>query len=269
MNYIKHLTGFFHRINGENRLNPTHISLYLALFQCWNLNRFNNPTAISRDEVMKASKINSKVTYHKCINELQTLGFIEYVPSFNPHIGSTVNMMNLSELLKPKSKIEQPTSTNFDQYSVLVTGQVNGQVDVQGYIDKHIQTKTNISNIDISPGHSKIPDHFLNFDLPRRSHEEEKKSCAKKKEKQLFVIPDLEAVDKFFKRLKAPSVEADKFFNYYSSKGWLVGDNSQMKDWQAAARNWILNIDKFTKNTPQLSPGNLSSAHAKNYAEPL
>src|SRR5690606_27315677 len=109
----------------------------------------------------KASKINSKVTYHKCINELQTLGFIEYIPSFNPHIGSTVNMMNLSELLKPKSKIEQPTSTNFDQYSVLVTGQVNGQVDVQGYIDKHIQTNSNISNIDISPGQSKIPDHFL------------------------------------------------------------------------------------------------------------
>ena len=70
MNYIKHLTGFFNRIALENSLNPTHISLYLSLFQCWNVNRFKNPITISRDEMMKGSKIASKATYHKCIKEL-------------------------------------------------------------------------------------------------------------------------------------------------------------------------------------------------------
>ena len=78
MNYIKHLTGFFNKISNENAINPTHISLYLALFQCWNVNRFKNPTGISREEIMKASKINSKATYHKCMKELQALGFMEY-----------------------------------------------------------------------------------------------------------------------------------------------------------------------------------------------
>ena len=65
MNYIKHLTGFFIRIASEETIYPTHISLYLALFQSWNINRFKNPIAISRDEMMKTSRIASKATYHK------------------------------------------------------------------------------------------------------------------------------------------------------------------------------------------------------------
>jgi len=32
--------------------------------------------------------------------------------------------------------------------------------------------------------------------------------------------------------------EGEKFFNYYESNGWKAGKNP-MKDWQAAARNWI------------------------------
>lgn len=32
--------------------------------------------------------------------------------------------------------------------------------------------------------------------------------------------------------------EAEKFFDFYSSKGWMVGKN-KMKDWKAAVRNWL------------------------------
>lgn len=278
MNYIKHLTGFFHKINGENSLNPTHISLYLALFQCWNVNRFNNPTAISRDEIMKASKINSKVTYHKCIKELQSLGFVEYLPSFNPHAGSVINMINLSEELKPKPKFEPPTVSNFDQYNELV----NGQVDDQVYIYNNKQTQSNITNIDISQDFLNAGVQFLNFDLPKKvrlqkfdnnnpDHENgsQKKSCAKKKEK--WENPSLDEIHHFFNIQKVRDTEADKFFNYYTSKGWLIGGKSKMRDWQAAARNWILNLDKFktTKPDPQAKVANLNTAINKDYAEPL
>jgi hypothetical protein len=36
-------------------------------------------------------------------------------------------------------------------------------------------------------------------------------------------------------------LQADKFINYYESKGWMIG-NSKMKDWQASVRNWVLNV---------------------------
>jgi leucyl/phenylalanyl-tRNA--protein transferase len=74
MNYIKHLSAFFNKIVQDTDLNPTHVSLYMALFQSWNLNRFQNPISITRNEVMRISKIFSKATYHKCVNELHQKG---------------------------------------------------------------------------------------------------------------------------------------------------------------------------------------------------
>jgi 4-alpha-glucanotransferase len=49
----------------------------------------------------------------------------------------------------------------------------------------------------------------------------------------------------YFAEKDAPSEEAEKFFNHYESNGWLVGGKSKMKNWQAAARNWLLNSKKF------------------------
>ena len=98
MNYIRHLTGFYEKIHEDSRLNPTHISLYLALFQFWNLNHFQNPISISRHEMMKLSKIAAYGTYHKCIKDLQDFGYIEYLPSFNPYKGSLVILFNFEDL---------------------------------------------------------------------------------------------------------------------------------------------------------------------------
>ena len=107
MNYIKHLTGFFEKVVIDKALNPTHVSLYMALFQFWNCNRFKNPISINRDEVMRISKISSKATYHKCLKNLHSLGYINYEPSYNPFKGSHVILFNFSEDLKPASKSER------------------------------------------------------------------------------------------------------------------------------------------------------------------
>lgn len=104
MNYIKHLSGFFDRIIQDRDLNPTHISLYIALFQFWNINRFQNPISITRDEVMLISKISSKATYHKCMRELNDKDYLKYEPSFNPYKGSMVILFDFSECLKPVQK---------------------------------------------------------------------------------------------------------------------------------------------------------------------
>ena len=94
MNYIKHLTAFYEKVAKDNTLNSSHISLYLALFQFWNFSRFRNPVSISRDEVMRISKIRSKATYHKCLKNLHSSGYIDYQPSYNPFQGSQVVMLD-------------------------------------------------------------------------------------------------------------------------------------------------------------------------------
>ena len=92
INYIKHLNAVFSQFSKDSRLNPTHISLYIALFQLWNLNRFLEEFFINRDEVMQLSKIGSKSTYHRCIKELNHWKYIVYFPSHNPYRGSKIKM---------------------------------------------------------------------------------------------------------------------------------------------------------------------------------
>lgn len=74
----------------DDRLNPSHVSLYMALFQLWNLNKFNNPISIARGEMKKLSKIGSNNTYLKCLKDLTNYGYLKYIPSHNPYKGSEV-----------------------------------------------------------------------------------------------------------------------------------------------------------------------------------
>lgn len=94
INYIKHLNGIFEQFSKDHRLNPTHISLYIALFQCWNNNYFQEEFFINRQEVMCLSKIGSTATYHKCIKALGAWGYLTYKPSHNPFKGSQIRMFN-------------------------------------------------------------------------------------------------------------------------------------------------------------------------------
>lgn len=97
MNYIRHQTGLFERFAEDERVSPFHISLYFALFQFWNRNRFRNPFPVSREELMFLSHIGSVNTYTRCIKELHRWGYIEYFPSFNPNTGSKVTCISFDK----------------------------------------------------------------------------------------------------------------------------------------------------------------------------
>ena len=185
MNYIKHLTGFFNKAADEKKLNPTHISLYIALFQCWNVNRFKNPTGISREQIMNASKINSNATYHKCMKDLQTLGFIEYLPTYNPHSSSNIIMINFSEDHRTKPKNELLTSSKNEPVQNLALSkinQANEQVNELAYIYNNKQTYLNNLKTDIgtNPIFFENENSILKFEKEKK----EKKSSAKKKEQK-------------------------------------------------------------------------------------
>lgn len=56
-----------------------------------------------------------------------------------------------------------------------------------------------------------------------------------------FSPPTIDEIKNYCLERKS-KVDADKFFDFYSSKGWMVGKN-KMKDWKAAVRTWE-NSDK-------------------------
>ncbi len=57
-----------------------------------------------------------------------------------------------------------------------------------------------------------------------------------KRSKTEFVPPTVGDVRAYCEGRGKP-IDAERFVNFYESKGWLVG-KSPMKDWKAAARNW-------------------------------
>ncbi|HCY42770.1 MAG TPA: hypothetical protein DHV48_15710, partial [Prolixibacteraceae bacterium] len=91
MNYIRHMNGFFGRLTEDKRMSSYHISLYFALFQQWNADRFGEQFVISRTEIMELSRLGSVNTYARCMKELSEWGYINYIPSSNLHIGSRVS----------------------------------------------------------------------------------------------------------------------------------------------------------------------------------
>ena len=81
MGEVKELTSFFSAIREDHRIGTTHISLYMALFQFYNLNQLQNPVNITRAAVMEVAKISGLATYHKCIRDLAEFGYIPPNPT--------------------------------------------------------------------------------------------------------------------------------------------------------------------------------------------
>lgn len=51
-----------------------------------------------------------------------------------------------------------------------------------------------------------------------------------------FVIPTVEQIKEYCTE-RNNKIDADYFFNYYQSKGWMIGKN-KMKDWKSAVHTW-------------------------------
>lgn len=308
LNYIKHLTGFFDRIIPDRTLNPTHVSLYIALFQFWNINRFKNPISITRDEVMRICKISSKATYHKCMRDLNDKNYIKYEPSYNPYKGSMVILFDFSDFLKPVQNRSSYIQKKLPNNELVMNKQRIGSDTSTGTSsDQALVSSINNTNITNNSNFK----NDLNFEEQAKNLEEEnviarneaiseknekEKSSTKKemleiladdnrqivqtfagadekqteKSRQKENNPSIGEVKSYFLQQNFPELEANKFFNYFSSVGWLVGGKIPMVDWQAAAQNWMLNNIKFKSyEKPPDRAKNLNTENDKDYGEPI
>lgn len=59
---------------------------------------------------------------------------------------------------------------------------------------------------------------------------------------------NLEVCIEAFEATGSNSLEAQKFYDYYSANGWTQGKGKPIVNWRAAARNWIRRAAEFSKN---------------------
>lgn len=249
MNYISLLTRFFTRVSADTRINPTHVSMYMALFQLWNRNKFRSPIAISRSDLMVISKISSYATYHKCIKQLHNFGYIRYSPSYNPMRGSWVYMLNFDHESDKNDEADIHTGIRevIDKHKI--SSDRGSREVVVPYIN-NTNNKNSTNNID-------------------EGEETPARDASSKLEKVREKTPSsLDDVKLFFREENFPELEAEKFFNHFQSNGWQVGGKTPMQDWKASARSWILKMPNYPSRTGTGSQPD-QSLNNVNYDEPL
>ncbi|WP_437370375.1 hypothetical protein [Maribacter litoralis] len=239
MNYIKLLNAAFEKFFFDDRLNPTHISLYMALFQEWNSSRFADEFYVNRRELMRVAKIGSKSTYHRCVTDLDSWNYLSYFPSNNPYKGSKIKMSIIGTSNEPDMGRYNPTLEQLaEQYYPIrepVVGQhhpINGQVLV-----------SNTNNT--------------------------------KQENYIKQPKGRQAVIDFFEENSFDADEGKKFFEHYETRNWQTSDGQTIRDWRALATNWMDRTELFDEknesNKKQASQikDNLRTTKNKDYGQPL
>ena len=90
MDFQSAIVRFMDKVGEDHRIGPTHISLFLAILYFYRKQEYGMPIYVHRKELMKQAKISAFGTYHKTMRDLKLYGYIGYVPSYNPVLGSLV-----------------------------------------------------------------------------------------------------------------------------------------------------------------------------------
>ena len=154
VNYIKHLNAVFLLFSKDKRLNPTHICLYMGLFQLWNNYHFPINFYINRDEVMQLSKIGSKTTYHRCIKELHQWNYLLYLPSYNPFHGSKIKLFNFGTSTE---QVVNPCHANIETSPKQALASINK-------LKQTIKNSKNQKKLDQPKNEIEVIDFFLKKD---------------------------------------------------------------------------------------------------------
>lgn len=67
----------------------------------------------------------------------------------------------------------------------------------------------------------------------------------KENKNNIFITPTIELIKEYCQQ-RQNKINPNSFFDYYQSKGWMIGKN-KMKDWKAAIRTWEAKEQKDTK----------------------
>ena len=70
------------------------------------------------------------------------------------------------------------------------------------------------------------------------------------KKRKNFIVPTISEIEDYC-NLRDNRISAEQFYDFYQSKGWLVG-KTKMKDWKAAIRNWERNRKKSVKGMSKI-----------------
>ena len=172
MNFIRHFNEIFQIFDRDPRIGVYHISLYMALFRQWNLNKFRNPIQVNREMIMEKAKINSAKTYTKLMNELARWGYLKYEKSTSRIYGSRVDLFptsvsNTQVVPSYKNVINSRNIYNGKKYENFSENQIFNISSQQNHETSATSSPTNLQHVKIyfnEKGASEIEaEKFFNY----------------------------------------------------------------------------------------------------------
>ena len=103
-------------------------------------------------------------------------------------------------------------------------------------------SKTNKTSVDVD-----VDENIKKPSIEGKESADKPRRVASKR--PAFVAPSLEIVKDYFSTIEGTPTDAECFYDYFTANGWRTGKNP-IKDWKAAARNWMRRKSEFS-NTPQ------------------
>ena len=130
---------------------------------------------------------------------------------------------------------------NYDKYNNLDSETPALSVGITSVEGNTRQPKTNDTPTKVQPNTN---------ETPLKKNVKNEKSVKNEKISSRFTPPTHEEILEYCKS-RNNSVDAQRFIDFYESKGWMVGKN-KMKSWQAAVRTW--ENDSKPSNTTTANP---------------
>lgn len=94
-----------------------------------------------------------------------------------------------------------------------------------------------------------------------------KEKINKREKSERNQIPPTVDMIKAYCKERSNNVDAEMFYDFYESKGWMVGKN-KMKDWQSAVRTWERsNKSEDTPNKEKIEEGRKAQIEAERQME--
>jgi hypothetical protein len=284
------MNGFFARSAGDMRLSSYHLSLYLALFQQWNAQRFCEQFVITRAETMELSRLGSVNTYARCMKELSEWGYIRYIPSSNIHSGSRVTCIRFDTASDTAGNTASDTGTDTSRNTGISCdlksdiGRNTASSEIEGAGLKNDTARSTATDtasdtllINIKNKNKQEEESSERNSKENSDKNQEKENLGERKNpgnnyESKFQIPEFELIRQFFVLNQSSTDEAQKFYSRYQSSGWKTADMKTIVSWQAIARKWIENNQNNQADERELNQvrtGKLNVAVNKNYNEPL
>lgn len=122
MNGFEQIKGFYSWVfNHPEKIRPTHISLYLFLWNQSNRANWADWVKIPYDLAMQGACIGNNGTYYKCLDELKSFGLIDYTKGINNYKAPLVHLIQLydNEQLSEQVTVPQSEQLTAQQYAQL------------------------------------------------------------------------------------------------------------------------------------------------------